>query len=264
MQAEYSTTVNPTAPWTYGRKFTVESPTVDVLNVRWGSTGWYLGNFGHGAPSIQLGPVAADIQAGPGLVLWAKNNSNGYPVVRWTSPNAGYYAITGKFVGGDIRGVDTRVYVVVNGSTQFAGAVIGYEAEQPFALNDVYVAQGSYVDFVVVWNGGGSSEASWTSLIGAIVETRALLTCGDDDGDGEVNGTDRCPGTPPGEVVDDSGCSRAQFCATFNATTTRGAKECRAADWKNDEPLLRAKGNGNCTVDKGANRGRADDTCVRR
>lgn len=82
----------------------------------------------------------------------------------------------------------------------------------------------------------------------------------DTDADGEVNPTDRCPATPPGEPVDDSGCSQAQFCATFDATTRDGARACKRADWQNDEPLMKGK-QRDCTVDR-ATLGTADDRCV--
>jgi hypothetical protein len=51
----------------------------------------------------------------------------------------------------------------------------------------------------------------------------------DDDGDGEDDAHDRCPGTPASEAVDDSGCSLAQFCGLQ-------AEHCTSADWGNDEP----------------------------
>src|SRR5262249_37219135 len=85
----------------------------------------------------------------------------------------------------------------------------------------------------------------------------------DADGDGEADATDRCGGTPPGTGVDSGGCSLAQFCAGFDVTTKQGERECKAADWKNDEALLKGS-HGNCTIDKGASRSRADNKCVPR
>src|SRR5262249_14477696 len=49
----------------------------------------------------------------------------------------------------------------------------------------------------------------------------------DEDGDGERDSNDRCPGTPTGEVVDDAGCSLTQFCSRFDATTRDGARACK-------------------------------------
>jgi len=55
---------------------------------------------------------------------------------------------------------------------------------------------------------------------------------GDADGDGEIDPTDACPGTPPGGPVDEAGCSREQFCARFTGDTLT----CARSDWRNDEP----------------------------
>ncbi len=54
----------------------------------------------------------------------------------------------------------------------------------------------------------------------------------DTDGDGVLDSTELCPGTPGGQTVDLGGCSHAQFCARW---TSRG--DCKAADWMNDEPV---------------------------
>jgi len=81
----------------------------------------------------------------------------------------------------------------------------------------------------------------------------AVSACGqsydpiDDDVDGEHDHNDRCPDTPDGVPVDDSGCSLAQFCPTQGAG-------CANADWRNDEPgakpgdcvLLGKKKTGTC------------------
>jgi hypothetical protein len=55
----------------------------------------------------------------------------------------------------------------------------------------------------------------------------------DADADGEEDGRDRCPETPPGAVVDGDGCSLAQFCASAGVWRSH----CARADWGNDEPL---------------------------
>src|SRR5262249_1433485 len=83
----------------------------------------------------------------------------------------------------------------------------------------------------------------------------------DSDGDGETDTTDRCPTSPAGELVDDGGCSRAQFCAGFDPRTRDGARACRKADWKNDEPLMHVREQGDCAIDKG-NAGLDDDRCI--
>jgi hypothetical protein len=92
-----------------------------------------------------------------------------------------------------------------------------------------------------------------------LADCRADLTP-DTDGDGEIDLTDRCPGTPMDVAVDDAGCSLAQFCARFDVTTREGKRACKRADWKNDEPL-RHRSEMDCTIAKGGH-GPEDDACV--
>lgn len=79
----------------------------------------------------------------------------------------------------------------------------------------------------------------------------ALLLCeaerkfSDDDGDGEDDATDACPGTPASASVDSAGCALQQFCASIDIRTAGGPAICVNADWKNDEPLGNA---GDCKV----------------
>jgi len=71
---------------------------------------------------------------------------------------------------------------------------------------------------------------------------------------------DRCPSTASGKPVDDAGCSLAQFCSMFNATTRDGARACTKADWRNDEPLMGSR-EVDCVVDQGT-RAAGDERCV--
>ena len=84
-----------------------------------------------------------------------------------------------------------------------------------------------------------------------------LATCADEldaatadaDGDGVPDGIDTCPKTPAAIPVDLAGCSQAQFCGSFDITTKSGNKECKKADWRNDEPLLSGK-TADCLSDR--------------
>ncbi|MBK8475316.1 MAG: immunoglobulin domain-containing protein [Opitutaceae bacterium] len=156
---DYSASQNPIGAWSYGRKWSVDAPAFDLFTVRWGDTGWYLGNYGNGGPSIQGGPV-----------LWAKANGTGYPCVRWTCPKTGYYNIVGKFTGADSRGVDNNVYVVIAGTTAMSARLQGYEQQAPFQHREVSLTLGQEVDFTMAWAGGVYSEYGWTDLDAVISE----------------------------------------------------------------------------------------------
>lgn len=71
----------------------------------------------------------------------------------------------------------------------------------------------------------------------------------DSDGDGEGDASDLCPGTAASSEVDEAGCSRLQFCAAIDPGSARGRRTCELADWRNDEPLRRSK--GDCRVVRG-------------
>ena len=59
----------------------------------------------------------------------------------------------------------------------------------------------------------------------------------DADGDGEHDDTDRCPGTPAGDAIDESGCSREQFCRLVVLRRPRSVSRCISSDWRNDQSL---------------------------
>ena len=74
----------------------------------------------------------------------------------------------------------------------------------------------------------------------------------DEDGDGEDDRTDRCPGTAAGAGVDAAGCSLEQFCAALSASGPRAVPRCLTGDWGNDAPLLRLP--RDCQVDRRSQR----------
>ena len=63
----------------------------------------------------------------------------------------------------------------------------------------------------------------------------------DGDDDGEEDSTDTCPDTERGVLVDDAGCSRAQFCGAIDAYAKSGKRLCKKSDWGNDSPLARPR-----------------------
>jgi len=157
MSDEYSITNNPNGVWSYGRKWTPEGSEFDIMTVRWGDSGWYFGNVGHGGPSIQSGPI-----------LWAKDNSNGLPVVRWACSLSGFHNLTVTFTGYDSRGVDVAVYITVNDSIIFSDSIETYLDSTKFSLDYFRLNESDHIDFLIRWNGGIDHETSWT-LVSAII-----------------------------------------------------------------------------------------------
>jgi hypothetical protein len=75
---------------------------------------------------------------------------------------------------------------------------------------------------------GAEQEAVAEARVVCEAEPRFL----DADADGRHDARDRCPATPAGIPVDESGCSLAEFCA-------RRVESCEQADWRNDEPAAK-------------------------
>lgn len=104
------------------------------------------------------------------------------------------------------------------------------------------------------------AEVTTTTFAGATTTTTTFICSPDTDGDGEIDLTDECPGTHADQPVDQAGCSLLQFCSRIDATTREGLRECKKADWQNDEPFMRPR-DADCVVDRGA-RTKGDERCV--
>jgi hypothetical protein len=123
-------------------------------------------------------------------------------------------------VGGDGRGCNT--------------------ATGSFDLDDVAVSRYGAVDRLAV-SFEQHCEGGVPALRGSLSFARRIrygLTCLDQDGDGEPDPTDRCPGTPSGVPVDDAGCSHDQFCTMIDVSADHGVR-CAHADWRGDSPRHR-------------------------
>jgi hypothetical protein len=113
---------------------------------------------------------------------------------------------------------------------------------------------GEYTIFVAALGG----VAGQYQVTAGLFRDTALSQCQTDlaaattdaDGDGLTDPYDICPETPAGEDIDQAGCSLAQYCDSFDATTKDGQKACKKADWKNDEPVA-SKKDLDCKFDKG-------------
>ncbi len=147
MVTEFSTVNNPSGQWSYGRKWALGDLNLDVSNQLYGGTMWWFGNYGTGWPSV--------FTWGAWVNMWAGNNTNGYPTVRWTCPKSGYYTMTGAFIGYDSRaqGVGNNVYVIVNGGTSFTAHVQTYLEKDLISLGRSYFNQNDTIDFLNMWDG---------------------------------------------------------------------------------------------------------------
>ncbi|MHC4507311.1 MAG: hypothetical protein ACYTFI_28920 [Planctomycetota bacterium] len=72
----------------------------------------------------------------------------------------------------------------------------------------------------------------------------------DEDGDGEADSTDQCPGTPPGKEVDSNGENLTANGGGRGRNFYRSFLACLRSDWQNDEPLSNRP--GDCRFDGAA------------
>jgi hypothetical protein len=85
----------------------------------------------------------------------------------------------------------------------------------------------------------GTCVAALDVCEGALATAQADLRATDGDADGVRDASDRCPATPADVPVDAEGCSHEAFCARWDR------RNCRQADWQNDEP----RQPHDCTID---------------
>ena len=159
---QWSTTRNPNGAWSYGRRWSQNGDGFDLCSYMYGGTFWLLCGTCW-APSIQAGPD-----------LWANNNANGYPVVRWTCPRTGTYTLVSSFVAADGRGNNNLVWIVVGGSPIFSGHIQAYPGTAGYT-NTLYLQNGAYIDFVVAWNGGTPADYNWTVVHATITSVSNVV-----------------------------------------------------------------------------------------
>ena len=171
MGADWSMSSNPNGAWSYGRKWDMEGGSFESMSLHWSygwmSTYWY--------PSMQAG---AD-----GINLWANDNARGYPVVRWTCADPGFYRLTTRFTGYDSRGNDNLVYVTINGSVHFSDHIVPSFDTADYLIDSIYLNQGDHIDFSAAWNGGVPAAYGWTVVAATIAPvpepgTLSLLAIG--------------------------------------------------------------------------------------
>lgn len=102
-----------------------------------------------------------------GVWMWAKDNEEGCPAIRWTCPKAGRFNIKGSFGGEDKSFAEVLAYVVVNGAVVLEGKVMKGEA-LGFNVKDVPIQSEGKIDFVIKWGGAGDAAGNWTKIDGVV------------------------------------------------------------------------------------------------
>jgi hypothetical protein len=110
-------------------------------------------------------------------------------------------------------------------------------------------------EYTILIGAQGGVSGQYSLTVGVYTDS-ALASCEDSlldtDEDTVLDSTDLCAATALGADVDQDGCSRAEFCAAFDASTPAGKKGCTKADWKNDQPLGAKAPERDCVLEKDA------------
>ena len=145
--AEFSTTNNPTGPWSYGWESDsgpdwTAFALYTVLEWVGPSPRWTSGPI---TPSLWLNLTSEGFDGVPLSWLSIHPGPGWEPsVIRWTAPITGEVRLDGAFLAGDIGLMD--VYIQVNGVTIWSA--LDFSSDQPFSLN-LTVTVGDQLDWLV-------------------------------------------------------------------------------------------------------------------
>jgi hypothetical protein len=150
------------------------------------------GTFGNGClPSVAKNTTGSLAEYGtvaqpPWLLNLQPGALGEFVVVRWTAPSTGSYNASAWFQGMDIGdaqsfGTTTDVYIALNGSSVFSGAIGSYgDTQFAFGLPTFY-NQNDRVDFIVGYGENGNNLNDSTGLsatFDAVPEPATLVLVG--------------------------------------------------------------------------------------
>lgn len=174
--ADFSATMNPTGPWSYGSTLTSGStftlyPTASSNGP---IDGWSYPFFG--SPFVTHNSSASPVVINtiswlPGQLIFHPGLFGEFSVVRFTVPETGMLNLSAAFTGRDTLGTTTDVHVLYNNVSIFDGVVSGFGPGSGTSFATSFsVAVGDTVDFTVSY-GGNNWLNDATSLDAMLVGT---------------------------------------------------------------------------------------------
>ncbi len=124
-----------------------------------GIRSWSSSGLGGSDPCVTYNPTSetkgfAEVRWEPGRLAFHPGPKGEYSVVRWTAPESGKYTVDAAFLAIDAK-TTTTVHVLHKGGPVFQGALrLDGAGEQTTCREQVTVAKGETVDFVVGWGNG--------------------------------------------------------------------------------------------------------------
>lgn len=178
LAADFSTAANPNGVWHYGYSTALGGALIlhtstSAHPAYAGIDNWHT-DLGYGVPVILRNSTADAVTNNTGTIVLTAGQLASHPgtggefsVVRFTSPEAGLFNVSGAFLGADLVGASTDVHILLNGSAVFDGNVFGFGAGSGTSFNSNWsLAAGDTLDFVVGWgNGDFTSDATSVSAV---------------------------------------------------------------------------------------------------
>ncbi len=182
--ADFSPTVNPNGPWSYGTYANLDTPSTFATSLPAVSSVLGLAGFdGYLAGSAHL--IAKNTTSGtispgtpnyaPGALILHPSSTGRQAVVRWTAASAGTYDVDGGFFGTDFvsTGTTTDGSVYLNGGIEFSGSVNALANQTALFDLTLSVNAGDTIDFVVGWGSNGTFLFDSTELQATVAEVVA-------------------------------------------------------------------------------------------
>ncbi len=160
----------------------------------------------------------------------------------------GNYTLVVDLLRPDGSVLDSRTVLISLTTNLAVTALIARQGEPPAECEEeLQVVTADLIDTQIELE---STQTDLSEVQGLLqVANQQLATFqSDDDGDGVIAILDQCPDTQEGSEADALGCSQDQFCEAMVIESWRDVLPCLAADWKEDDPIFRAK---DCTINHG-------------
>lgn len=179
--ADFSTGSNPNGAWRYGYSTTLGGSLVlhtsTSAHPAYTSIDNWHTDLGYGVPVVLRNSTGTTVTNNTGTIVLAAGQLASHPgtsgefsVVRFTSPAAGLFNVSGSFLGADLVGTSTDVHILLNGSAVFNGSVLGFGAGSGAAFNSNWsLTAGDTLDFVVGW-GNGDFTSDSTAISASITQ----------------------------------------------------------------------------------------------
>lgn len=164
--ADFSTTSNPSGPWTYGSRTTLgASPTLSTDHSSYGANSEILAWNPAGTlwPIVGLNTTGSTVEFGTGTIIVSAARqgllhpgpTGAFANVRYTAASDFTADLFVQFAGLDRTGTTSDVHILLNGQSLFSSTIDAFGATATYTTN-LHLTQGDLLDFAVGWGNNGT------------------------------------------------------------------------------------------------------------